>query len=72
MLFLRRSSCEALAARAGVPLASVQAAQQAHGEVTLDDLDKIARALGVKVSELFRPPGQTPEERLIMALLEGE
>ena len=71
-LFLRQLSCEVLAARAGVPLLRVQAVHSAQGEITLDDLERIARALGVKVSELFRPPGQTPEERLIMALLEGE
>ena len=43
-----------------------------QGEVLLHDLERIAQALGVKVAELFIPPGQTLVERAMMRLLEGE
>jgi hypothetical protein len=42
------------------------------GTLVLDDLEKIARALEVKVVDLFISPGRTAVERLVLALLEGE
>ena len=41
-------------------------AESGHGAIGLDDV----RALGVSVSELLRPPGNSWEERVVMALLE--
>ena len=38
----------------------------------LDDLEKIARVLGVTVLDLFLSPGRTAAERVILGLLEGE
>ena len=38
----------------------------------LDDLEKIAQVLGVKVVELFYAPGRTAAERVVLGLLEGE
>ena len=37
----------------------------------LDNLEMIARVLGVKVVELFFSPGRTAAERLVLGLLEG-
>ena len=37
----------------------------------LDDLEKNARVLGVKVAELFYSPGRTAAERVVLGLLEG-
>jgi DNA-binding XRE family transcriptional regulator len=70
--FLCRYTPESLAAAAGVPVARVLAAEGTDGAPDLDDLDKLARALGVKVAELFRPAGRTAEERVLLAMLEGE
>ena len=42
------------------------------GTLVLDDLEKIARVLEVKVAELFISPGRTAVERVVLALLEGE
>ena len=45
-------------------------AESGAGVLMLDDLEKIARVLGVKVAELFISPGRTAAERLVLALLE--
>ena len=45
--------------------------QDGTGVIDLDDLERLARALKVRVVELFRPAGATPEERNVLALLEG-
>lgn len=70
--FMRRHNPESLADAAGVPVARVLAAEGAGAILELDDLEKLARALGVVVAELFRPVGWTAEERLLLAILEGE
>ena len=67
--FIRKHSAESLAAAAGVALATVLDAERGAGVVDIDDLEKLARALGVAVAELLREPGTTPEERVIMAVL---
>ena len=66
---MRKHSAETLAAAAGVSLETVMRAERGAGVVYIDDLEKLARALGVGIAELFREPVQTPEERVIMALL---
>ena len=38
----------------------------------IDDLEKVARVLRVKVAELFYSPGRTVAERLVLGLLEGK
>ena len=68
---IRRHSAETLAAAAGVSVATVLGAENGAGVLDIDDLERLARALGVGVAELFREPGRTPEERVVMALLEG-
>ena len=70
--FLSRYTVASLAAAAEVPAARVAAAETASGALELDDLEKLARVFGVKVAELFEPVGRTAEERLLLALLEGE
>ena len=50
----------------------VLAAESGVGVVMLDDLEKIARVLGVKVVELFYSPGRTAAERVVLGLLEGK
>lgn len=67
---LRRLSGERLAQMAGLSLTGVTAAESGAGVVYLDDVEKMARVLNVAVSELFREPGVTPEERVVLALLE--
>lgn len=70
--FLRQHSPESLAAAAGVPLARVLVAEGGGGALELDDLERLARVLGVKVGELFRPVGRTEQERILLGVLEGE
>ena len=70
--FYAQMSPESLAAAAGIPLTRVLAAESGAGALELDDLEKLARVLGVKVGELFRPVGRTVEERWLLAVMEGE
>jgi sRNA-binding carbon storage regulator CsrA len=70
--FHTRHSPESLAAAAGIPVARVLAAESGGGVLELDDLEKLARVLGVKVGELFRPLGRTVEEKMLLSVLEGE
>jgi transcriptional regulator with XRE-family HTH domain len=72
LMFLHRHSNQSLAAAAGVAPARVRAAECGVGALVLDDLEKIARVLGIKVVELFLSPGRTAAERVILGLLEGE
>lgn len=72
LMVLNRHSTHSLAAAAKLAPVQVLAATSGEGMLVLDDLEKIARVLGVKVRELFLPPGRTATERLILALLEGE
>ena len=70
--FLRQHSPESLAAAARVPVGRVMGAERAKGALELDDLERLARALGVEVAELFQPAGRTAEERVLLAILEEE
>ena len=72
LMVLNLQSTQSLAAAAGVAPARVRAAESGVGALLLDDLEKIARVLGVKVVELFLSPGRTAAERVILRLLEGE
>ena len=72
LMFLNLHSTQSLAAAAGLVPARVRAAESGVGALVLDDLEKIARVLGVKVLELFLSPGRTAAERVILGLLEGE
>jgi sRNA-binding carbon storage regulator CsrA len=72
LMVLNLHSTHSLAAAAGLAPGRVRAAESGVGVLVLDDLEKIARVLGVKVVELFLSPGRTAAERVILALLEGE
>ena len=72
LLFLNLHSSHSLAAATGLAPAQVRAIESGVGAVALDDLEKIARVLGVTVSDLFLAPGRTAAERVILGLLEGE
>lgn len=72
LMVQRGLTTHALATAAGLPWDRVVAAECGAGAAELDDLDKIARALRVKVVELFRPVGRTLQERAILEILEGE
>jgi len=72
LMVLTLQSTQSLAAAAGLAPARVRAAESGAGVLLLDDLEKIARVLGVKVVELFLSPGRTAAERVILGLLEGE
>jgi transcriptional regulator with XRE-family HTH domain len=50
----RKLSQEALAAECGLHRTYVGAIERAEGNITLDTLDKLARALRVRPVELFR------------------
>lgn len=68
---IRRMSSECLAQAAGLSLTAVMAAESGSGVVYLDDVERMAQVLKVGVGELFREPGGTVEERVVLALLEG-
>ena len=72
LMFLNLHSTQSLAAAAGLAPDRVRAAESGVGALVLDDLEKIARVLRVKVLELFLSPGRTAAERVILGLLEGE
>jgi hypothetical protein len=72
LMVLNLHSTHSLAAAAGLALGRVRAAESGVGALVLDDLEKIARVLDVKVVELFLSPGRTAAERVILGLLEGE
>lgn len=59
LMFLNLHSTQSLAVAAGLAPALVLAAESGAGELVLDDLEKIARVLGVEVVELFFSPGRT-------------
>ena len=67
---IRRLSSERLAQAAGLSLTAVLAAESGTGVVYLADVEKMAQVLKVSVGELFREPGGTVEERVVLALLE--
>ena len=72
LMFRHRHSTQSLAAASGLTPARVWAAESGVGVLQLDDLERLAVALSVKVVELFKPVGRTAEERLILSLLEGD
>ena len=67
---MARLSQAQLAQRAGIGHVSLMVAETGKGVIGLDDVERLARALGVTVSELLRPPCNSWEERVLMALLE--
>ena len=71
LMFLNLHSTNTLAVAAGLAPARVLAAESGAGVLMLDDLEKIAQVLGVKVVELLFSPGRTAAERLVLGLLEG-
>jgi carbon storage regulator CsrA len=72
LMFLHLHSTQSLAVATGLALARVRAAESGAGALVLDDLEKIAWVLGVKVLDLFLSPGRTAAERVVLGLLEGE
>jgi sRNA-binding carbon storage regulator CsrA len=72
LMLLNLHSTQSLAAAAGLAPTRVMAVESGAGVFVLDDLEKIAWVLGVKVVELFLSPGRTAAERVILRLLEGE
>lgn len=70
LMFIHLYSTHSLAVAAGLAPVRVLAAETGLGEVYLDELEKIAHVLGVKVVELFYTPGRTVAERAVLELLE--
>lgn len=70
LMFIHLYSTHSLAVATGLAPVRVLAAEAGLGEVYLDELEKIAHVLGVKVVELFYTPGQTVAERAVLELLE--
>ncbi|MDY6979897.1 MAG: helix-turn-helix domain-containing protein, partial [Pseudomonadota bacterium] len=50
----RQWSAQQLAEQANLPLTTLTAMEQGIGTITLDDLDRVALALGIGVAELLR------------------
>lgn len=72
LMFINLYSTHSLALAAGLVPTRVLAAETGLGSVFLDDLEKIARVLGVKVVELFYAPGGTVAEQVVLERLENE
>lgn len=68
--FMARQSQEQLAQRAGIGLVTLVVAETGGGNIGLDDVERLARALDVTVSALLRPVGTSWEERVVLALLD--
>jgi sRNA-binding carbon storage regulator CsrA len=68
--FIAQLSQEQLAQRAGIGQVTLMVAETGKGSIGLGDVERLARVLGVTVSELLRPPCSSWEERVVMALLE--
>lgn len=66
---LRKHTPETLAQTAGISLATVLGAENGTGVMYIDDLERLALALGVNIAELFREPGSSPEEQTILSML---
>ena len=66
---LRKHTPETLAQTAGVSLTKVMSAENGTGVVYIDDLERLALALGVTIAEMFREQGLSAEEQAIMAML---
>lgn len=66
LMVLNHHSIQSLAGAAGLAPTRVLAAESGVGVVMLDDLEKMARVLGVKVVELFFAPGRTAAERVVL------
>ena len=72
LMVLDLHSTHSLAAAVGLAPARVLAAESGVRVLIHDDLAKIAQVLGVRVLNLFRSPGRTVAERVILGLLEGQ
>ena len=69
---LRRWSHESLARLAVLPVETIREIESGGGLVELSELEALARAFGLTLSALLVPAGRTAEERVVLALLEGE
>jgi sRNA-binding carbon storage regulator CsrA len=72
MRTLRKWSVEALAQAAGLPVMAIRSIESGAGLVELGELEMLAAAFGTSVVGLLLPPGRTAEERVLLALLDGE
>ncbi len=68
--YIRKLSREDLARISGVAVNTLKHAERHNTPVGLDEVEALAKGLGVSVAELLKPPGATAEERVVMALLE--
>ena len=67
--FIKKISCEDLARISGVAVNTLNNAERHDTPIGLDELEALAKGLGVSVAELLKPPGITAEERVVLALL---
>jgi len=68
--FIKKISCEDLARIRGIGVNTLKHAERLDTSIGLDEVEALAKGLGVGVAELLKPPGTTVEERVVMALLE--
>lgn len=69
---LGKWSVEDLAAAAGLPVVTIRGIESGAGLVELGELELLAGAFGTGVVGLMLPAGRTAEERVVLAVLEGE
>ena len=70
---MRKWSADQLAQAAGLSATVVVCVETGRGHVEFSELEALARAFGLAMAELLLPPGCTPLERLLLAVLgEGE
>jgi transcriptional regulator with XRE-family HTH domain len=69
---MRQWSAEQLAQAAGLSVTVVACIETASGQVELADLEALARTSNLSMAELLVPPGRTPHERSLLAVLGEE
>ncbi len=67
--FIKKLSREDLARMSGVSVNTLRQAETLGSPIGLDEVEALARGLGMSVAELLKPPGATAEERVVLALL---
>ena len=68
--FIKKISREDLARASGVPVNTLNNAERLGAPIGLDEIEALAKGLGISVAELLKPAGATAEERVVLALLE--
>lgn len=68
--FIKQLSREDLARISGVSVNTLKQAETLGSPIGLDEVEALARGLGISVTELLKPLGATAQERVVLAMLE--